>query len=74
MMMYASSSLEKSAQIELEKDLSGSGWEFVCVQLAQKVFYCRGDTQVVQVVIAQQDLEKQVERFEVALISFISIA
>jgi len=71
--IYASFSPEKSVHIELEQDLSGSGWEFVFVQLAQKVFYCRGDTLVVQIVIAQQDFEKLVERFEVALISFIGI-
>ncbi len=38
-----SSSLYKSAQIELEKATPGLGREFVCFQLAQQVFYFRGD-------------------------------
>jgi hypothetical protein len=38
-----SSSLYKSAQIELEKATLGALWEFVGVRLAQQVFYVRGD-------------------------------
>jgi cytochrome bd-type quinol oxidase subunit 2 len=38
-----SSSLYKSAKRELEKVTPGIGWEFVCVQLAQQVFYFQGD-------------------------------